>query len=151
MYKVELPEVHTISPDPVLYVKNHNHGNTSSKNFSVSTKLAFYLLRQSVPAVRLSVIRITWCCDIDVLVHRHCGRNMGQELRATKQRRMIWRRVCSLVSVHGEEGKKSVVCFAIKSFQLKNLYILKQNIDVWMTGMYIFRKKVWTVYKENCT
>ena len=46
MYGVELPEVRTISPDPVLYVKIHNRGITSPKNFSVSTKLAFYLLRQ---------------------------------------------------------------------------------------------------------
>jgi hypothetical protein len=58
MYKVELPEVHTISPDPVLYVQSHNHGITSSKNFSVSSKLAFYPLRQFDSAVWLSVIRI---------------------------------------------------------------------------------------------
>jgi hypothetical protein len=57
-----MPEVHTISPDPVLYtyVKSHNHGITSSKNFSVPTKLSVDLLRQLVPAVWLSAIRITW-------------------------------------------------------------------------------------------
>jgi hypothetical protein len=60
MYRVELPEVHTNSPDPVLpvYVQSHNHGITSSKNFSVSTILAFYPFRQFVPAMWLSVIRI---------------------------------------------------------------------------------------------
>ena len=75
MYRAELPEIHTISPDPVLYVKGHNHGITYSTNFSVSTKLAFYLLRRCLPTVWLSVIRITRCCDIDVLVHKHCGLN----------------------------------------------------------------------------
>jgi hypothetical protein len=68
MFAVELPEVHTISPDPVLYDESHNRGITSSKNISVSTKLAFYLLRQFVPSFWLSVVGITWCCDIDVLV-----------------------------------------------------------------------------------
>jgi len=78
MYGVDLPEVHTISPDLVLYVKSHNHGIISSKNFSVSTQVAFYLLCHFVPTVWLSVIRITCCCDIDVLVHMHCGLNMAR-------------------------------------------------------------------------
>jgi len=54
---------------------------------------------------------------------------MAEELRAMKQRRYDMRRACSFVSVCGEEGKQSVVCFdavlAIKPFQVKKFVHFK--------------------------